>query len=177
MTSGVWEDHTHLAHNQVLCSGCENEVDFVRTLIDSVFSPISPFPLFCDLPIAFTFSLPVNIKERKWLSSVPWLFASLLCSLFSSLSRAGVNTMGEQDSSSNLTFPLTSLSVTHSSVLAWRIPGTGGAWWAAVCGVAQSWTRLKRLSSSSSLSISVNPYFRFSLTSHYTCWLPWWLRW
>ena len=38
----------------------------------------------------------------------------------------------------------------HSSVLAWRIPGTGEAWWAAVYGVAQSWTRLKRLSSSSS---------------------------
>ena len=34
---------------------------------------------------------------------------------------------------------------THSSILAWRIPGTGGAWWAAVYGVAQSWTRLKRL--------------------------------
>ena len=31
---------------------------------------------------------------------------------------------------------------TLSSVLAWRIPGTG-AWWAAVYGVAQSWTRLK----------------------------------
>ena len=31
---------------------------------------------------------------------------------------------------------------THSSVLAWRIPGTG-AWWAAVYGVAQSLTRLK----------------------------------
>ena len=30
---------------------------------------------------------------------------------------------------------------THSSVLAWRIPGTG-AWWAAVSGVAQSRTRL-----------------------------------
>ena len=27
---------------------------------------------------------------------------------------------------------------THSSVLAWRIPGIGGAWWAAICGVAQS---------------------------------------
>ena len=69
---------------------------------------------------------------------------------------------------------------THSSVLAWRIPGTerlhfhfslscigegngnplqcscleyprdGGAWWAAVYGVAQSQTRLKWLSSSSS---------------------------
>ena len=39
---------------------------------------------------------------------------------------------------------------THSSVLAWRIPGMGGAWWAAVYGVAQSQTQLKRLSSSSS---------------------------
>ena len=37
---------------------------------------------------------------------------------------------------------------THSSVLAWRIPGTAG--WAAIYGVAQSRTRLKRLSSSSS---------------------------
>ena len=32
---------------------------------------------------------------------------------------------------------------THCSVLAWRIPGTGGAWWAAVYGVTQSQTRLK----------------------------------
>ena len=39
---------------------------------------------------------------------------------------------------------------TRSSVLAWRIPGTGEAWWAAIYGVAQSQTRLKRLSSSSS---------------------------
>ena len=37
----------------------------------------------------------------------------------------------------------------HSSVLARRIPGTGGAWWAAIYGVTQSRTRLKRLSSSS----------------------------
>ena len=41
---------------------------------------------------------------------------------------------------------------THSSVLAWRIPGTGKPGWAAVCGVAQSQTRLKQLSSSSSSS-------------------------
>ena len=39
---------------------------------------------------------------------------------------------------------------THSSVLALRIPGTGKPGWDAVYGVAQSWTRLKRLSSSSS---------------------------
>ena len=30
---------------------------------------------------------------------------------------------------------------THSSIVAWRIPGTG-AWWAAVYGVAESRTRL-----------------------------------
>ena len=50
-----------------------------------------------------------------------------------------------------LTFPFHALEkemATHSSVLAWRIPGMG-AWWAAVYGVAQSRTRLKRLSSSS----------------------------
>ena len=41
---------------------------------------------------------------------------------------------------------------THSSVLAWRISGTG-AWWAAVYGVAQSLTWLKWLSSSSSSSV------------------------
>ena len=29
---------------------------------------------------------------------------------------------------------------THSSVLAWKIPGTREAWWAAVYGAAQSWT-------------------------------------
>ena len=43
---------------------------------------------------------------------------------------------------------------THSSVLAWRIPGTGGAWWAAVYGVAQSRTQLKRLGSSSKSKVS-----------------------
>ena len=37
---------------------------------------------------------------------------------------------------------------THFSVLAWRIPGT---WWLAICGVAQSQTRLMQLSSSSSM--------------------------
>ena len=36
-------------------------------------------------------------------------------------------------------------------------PGDGGAWWAAVYGVTQSWTRLKRLSSSSSMKLR----FRF----------------
>ena len=40
---------------------------------------------------------------------------------------------------------------THSSVLAWRIPGTGEHGGLLSYGVAQSRTRLKRLSSSSSI--------------------------
>ena len=32
---------------------------------------------------------------------------------------------------------------THSSVPAWRIPGTGEPGWLPVFGVTQSWTRLK----------------------------------
>ena len=38
-------------------------------------------------------------------------------------------------------------------------PRDGGAWWAAVYGVAQSWTRLKRLSSSSSSNTGVGCHF------------------
>ena len=34
-------------------------------------------------------------------------------------------------------------------------PKDGGAWWAAVYGFAQSWTRLKQLSSSSSSSMNI----------------------
>ena len=40
---------------------------------------------------------------------------------------------------------------THSSYSCLENPMDGGAWWAAVCGVAQSQTRLKRLSSSSNI--------------------------
>jgi len=31
---------------------------------------------------------------------------------------------------------------THSSILAWRSPMDGGAWWATVHGVTKSWTQL-----------------------------------
>ena len=44
---------------------------------------------------------------------------------------------------------------THSSILGLENPRDRGVWWAAVSGVAQSQTRLKRLSSSSSSSRSI----------------------
>ena len=43
---------------------------------------------------------------------------------------------------------------THSSVLAWRIPGTGEPGGLPSMGSHKSWTRLKRPSSSSSYSVS-----------------------
>ena len=55
----------------------------------------------------------------------------------------------ESDTTERLHFhALEKEMATHSSILAWRIPETG-TWWAAIGGVAQSRTRLMRLSSSS----------------------------
>ena len=51
----------------------------------------------------------------------------------------------ESDTTEQLHFHFRALEkeiATHSSVLAWGIPGMGGAWWAAVYGVTQSQTRL-----------------------------------
>ena len=45
---------------------------------------------------------------------------------------------------------------THSSVLAWRIPGTGKSGGLRSMGSHRNQTRLKRLSSSSSSSVSIN---------------------
>ena len=62
---------------------------------------------------------------------------------------------------------------THSGVLAWRIPGRG-AWWAAIYGVAQSRTRLKWLSSSSSSSHLFFCLFNYLEKSWvmFTWWIP-----
>ena len=54
-----------------------------------------------------------------------------------------IQSLGQEDS-------LEKEMATHSTVLAWRIPGMVGAWWAAIYGVAQSRTGLKGRSSSSS---------------------------
>ena len=57
----------------------------------------------------------------------------------------GVEKSWTQLSDFTFTFPFHALEkemATHSSVVAWRIPGAGEAWWAAVYGVTQNWTRL-----------------------------------
>ena len=54
---------------------------------------------------------------------------------------------------------------THSSVLAWRIPGTEEPGGEAVYEVAQNQIRLKRLSSSSSYILSIFSCPRFTVQS------------
>ena len=46
-----------------------------------------------------------------------------------------VQSLGRED-------PLEKEVATHSSILAWRIPMDGGAWWATVHGVTKNQTRL-----------------------------------
>ena len=53
-------------------------------------------------------------------------------------------------------------------------PRDGGAWWAAIYGVAQSWTRLKRLSSSSS-SVFLNYVFLWIYVKEWDFWVTWYL--
>ena len=50
---------------------------------------------------------------------------------------------------------------THSSVLSWRIPGTGEPGELPIYGVAQSWTRLKRLSRSRKACILSPAYLTY----------------
>ena len=72
-----------------------------------------------------------------------WLVLSLVAQMVKRLSamlETQVRSLDWED-------PLEKEMATHSSVLDWRIPGTGEPWWTAVYGVTQSWTRLKLLSS------------------------------
>ena len=69
--------------------------------------------------------------------------------------------------STSLQLPLEKEMATHSSVLAWRIPWTEGAWWDTVHGVAESDTT-ERLSIHAQLpqvhlNVS-NPFFLNFLT-------------
>ena len=51
-------------------------------------------------------------------------------------------------------------------------PRDGGGWWAAICGVAQGWKRLKRHSSSSSSSSNLDSslcFFQPSISHYVLC--------
>ena len=78
-------------------------------------------------------------------------------------------TLSEQPHSQDFHFLLSCIGEGNGNQLqcsCLETPRDGGAWWAAVYGIAQSWTRLKRLSSSSSRTeyrTRVSPSFYKSL--------------
>ena len=79
--------------------------------------------------------------------AVMFLFASLMAQWIKNLS-ALKETQETQVQSPGQEYPLEEEMATHSSVLAWRIPGKEELGGLLSMGL-QSWTRLKRVSSSS----------------------------
>ena len=73
-------------------------------------------------------------------------------------SLVGYSPWGHQESDMTERLPfhflLSCIGEGNGTPLQYSCPRDGGAWQAAVYGVAQSWTRLKRLSSSSSSSVT-----------------------
>ena len=64
--------------------------------------------------------------QYSWASLVAPMVKNLRAML-----KTWVQSLGWED-------PLEEGMATHSSILAWRIPMDRGAWWAAICGVAQT---------------------------------------
>ena len=71
------------------------------------------------------------VLQYSWASLVPQLIKNLPA-MWETL----VQSLGWED-------PLKEGIATHSSILAWRIPKNGGAWWAVVHGVTKGWTRMR----------------------------------
>ena len=75
----------------------------------------------------------------------------------------GLQSMGSLGVGHDWTTPLSRIGEGNGNPLQCSClenPRDGGAWWAAVCGVAQSWTWLKWLSSSSSSSSEFYQMFK-----------------
>ena len=84
---------------------------------------------------------------------IPWMEES------GGLQSKGSPRVGHDQVTSYFHFPLSCIGEGNGNPLQCSClenPRDGGAWWTAVYGVAQSWTRLKRLSSSSSSISSLN---------------------
>ena len=70
--------------------------------------------------------------DKQQGSGLPWRFSG----------KESTCSVGDLDSVPELVVPLEEGTVTHSTILAWRILKDRGAWWAAVHGVTKSWTLL-----------------------------------
>ena len=75
---------------------------------------------------------PKNIKSATFSPFTTFLVAQMVKNL-PAMQETWVQSLGWEDA-------LQKGMAKYSSTLAWRIPMDRGAWWAAVYGVAQSWT-------------------------------------
>ena len=77
-------------------------------------------------------------SDDPWDNCIYYIWASLVAQMVKNLPairETWARSLGWED-------PLEEGMITHSSILAWRIPMDRGAWQATVHGVAKSWTRL-----------------------------------
>ena len=80
--------------------------------------------------------IKMNITSRNNLHDIYTEWASLVAQTVKNppaMRETWVPSLGWEDS-------LEKGMATHSSILAWRIPMDGEAWWATVHGVSKSWT-------------------------------------
>ena len=97
------------------------------------------FAVFCFVFIIEDIDYSVNLRTcvilfNGWTSLVAQLVGNL-----PTMQETWVGSLGWED-------PLEEGMVTHSRILAWRIPMDRGAWQTAIHGVTESQTRLKQLS-------------------------------
>ena len=75
-----------------------------------------------------------------------YIFLGLLQWLSGKESACNTGTVGGPVCSLCWKDPLEKEMATHCSILLWRIPMDGGAWWITVHRITDSWTQLKQLS-------------------------------
>ena len=84
---------------------------------------------------------------NSWVGKISWRRDRLPTPVFlgfpgGSDGKESAFSVGDLDLIPGLEDPLDEGMATHSSILLWRIPTDGVAWWAAVHGVAKSQTQL-----------------------------------
>ena len=143
-----------LCHHGVLLGGGATAVESRVNVL-----PITPFSVGFSVQHHQLhdswFASPAPVLRRRWWHPTPVLLPG---KSYGQRSLEGCSPCGCKESDMtewlHLHFSLSCIGEGNGNPLQCSClenPRDGGAWWAAIYGVAQSWTRLKRLSSSSSM--------------------------
>ena len=136
----------------------------ICSALESSISPSSPVFFYCEM-VFKDYSLGTRRAYCSWLlflgregNGTP-LLVLLPGKSHGRRSLVGCSPWGREESDKterlHFHFSLSCIGEGNGNPLQYSClenPRDGGAWWAAICGVTQSWTLLKRLSSSSIVS-------------------------